>query len=104
MNKKPSNLFFKVLKLIQKYGVLNLKTITKEIQISEEMVLSIIESLEKLGYLNHINEGDYNMDKLLACKFCPFANECGKSERLQSRFYELSQKGKISIDNYHMDE
>jgi DNA-binding Lrp family transcriptional regulator len=101
MEKQSSNSYYKVLNIIQRSGVNSIKHIAQILDLSEELLRIIIESLEGKGYLKIINENNFKKENSFACKFCPFANECA-SERLPSIFYELSQKGKNILKQYKM--
>jgi Tol biopolymer transport system component len=86
--------------MIQECGVNNFRQMGKKLEISEDLIKIIIESLKEKGYLKAIEEVKYEEEMPFACKFCPFAHECSNSERMPTVFYELSQKGKNLLDNY----
>jgi len=100
MNKSKSNLYYKILKIIQKCRVNSFREIAKTLDVPEEILRITIQSLEERGYLTMINENEYQKEIPLACKFCPFANECSISKRIPTIFYELSHKGKNTLNNY----
>lgn len=100
MDKSKSNLYYKILKIIQKCGVSSFRQIAKTLDFPEKIIRIIIQSLEERGYFTMINQNEYQKEIPLACKFCPFANECRNSKRLPTIFYELSLKGKNILNNY----
>ncbi len=90
-----SNLFYKVLKNIIDRGVNSKHFLALSLEISEELLDIVLESLLEKGYLKLIDEKEFKKEASLHCKFCPFANTC--TENLPTVFYELSEKGKIAV-------
>lgn len=104
MIKDQKNLNYKILKLIQDSGVNSPKDLANQLDISEKLFMIIIQSLTEKGYLRLVDENQIPGDLSFSCKFCPYANECGKSHMISKVFYELSQKGKNILNNYEMRE
>ncbi|MGV9173455.1 MAG: winged helix-turn-helix domain-containing protein [Promethearchaeia archaeon] len=100
MKEKSSNLYYKILNIIQNGRVNNFHLVANELGISKQVIKLAIKSLEKIGYLNLINENQIHCEESFGCKFCPFAKDCKRSERLPSIFYEISQKGKDLLKKY----
>jgi DNA-binding Lrp family transcriptional regulator len=91
MDELEPNLYFKILSIIKNTGVSSFRHIAKSIDVSEELVKIIIQSLLEKGYLTLHDNKIFHEEASFACKFCPFSKEC--SERIPTIFYELSQKG-----------
>ena len=100
MKKSTSNLYYKTLKLIQNSGVNNFRDMAKELGVSEYLFKIIINSLEEKEYLRMVNENEFKTGFSLGCKFCPFANDCRKNERIPSLYYEISEKGKKILNTF----
>ena len=96
MNKADSNLYYKILKIIKDNGVNSFKNIAKTLEISEELLKIIVQSLTKKGYINKIDEMKVQNINTFTCKFCSFANEC--SERVPKIFYQISLNGKKILE------
>jgi hypothetical protein len=88
--------------MIQECGVDSFSHIAKKLDLSEELVKIIIQSLVEKSYLREIDDSVYQNEDHYSCKFCPFANGCNNSDRLPSVFYELSNKGKKILNHYKM--
>lgn len=99
MNKKNSNLYIKVIRKIIEKGVSSPHFIAQSLEISEELLNVVINSLLEKGYLNYIDDKEFKKEASFHCKFCPYAKDC--SENLPSVFYELSEKGKNITKNYN---
>ena len=97
MSKAESNLYLKVLKTTSDHGVNSFHYIARSLDISEELLDMVIQSLLEKGYLKYIDEKEFKKEASYRCKFCPFVKEC--SENLPSVFYEISQKGKEILRN-----
>lgn len=96
IDKSDSNLYHKVLKNLIQQGVTSPKLLANTLDISKELLDTIIQSLLKQGFLKLIDEGEFQKEASLKCKFCSFANEC--SENLPKIFFEISEKGKKMIN------
>jgi len=96
MDKSESNLYYKVLKNLTRQGVTSPKYLAKILDISEVLMDTVIQSLLKQGFLKIIDEGEFQKEASLQCKFCPFVKEC--SENLPKIFFEISEKGKRMIN------
>lgn len=96
MDKSESNLYYKVLKNLTQQGVTSPKYLAKILDISEELMDTVIQSLLNQGFLKIIDEREFQKEASLQCKFCSFANEC--SENLPKIFFEISEKGKKMIN------
>ena len=97
LNIKNKNLYYKVLKSISDHGCNSFRHIAKSLDITEELLKLVLQSLMEKGILILIDESKYHEEfkKSLSCKFCPFAIGC--SERIPHIFYEMTSKGKELI-------
>jgi len=79
----------RILKIVFKGGSYSLQDIARELDTSKELLLQMVEDLERGGYLKLI-EGKYFTE----CKNCSFSNNCSKGCLITS--YNTSY-GKIWI-------
>jgi Mn-dependent DtxR family transcriptional regulator len=76
----------KFLKIVSKGGSNSLQEIAEKLGISKELLLKMIEDLERGGYLKLL-EGKCSTE----CKKCPFANSCVINS--YNKIWVLTEKG-----------
>jgi len=96
MSKTDTNLSYKVLKTISEQGVNSFNYLAKSLDVTEELLDFVMESLIEKGYMKYIDESEFQKEAAFKCRFCPFAMEC--SDKIPHIFYEISQKGKEMIN------
>jgi len=75
-----------ILKIVSKGGSYNLRDIARELDISKELLLQMVEDLKRGGYLKLL-EGKCSTE----CEKCPFANSCVIDS--YNKIWALTEKG-----------
>ncbi|GAG56738.1 unnamed protein product [marine sediment metagenome] len=75
-----------ILKIVSKKGSNSLQDIAKKLDISKDLLLQMIEDLERLGYLKLI-EGECSAK----CEKCSYINSCVTTS--YNKIWSLTEKG-----------